>query len=183
MKVIFFSFFLVSNRNLLRYSFESVGTLNYFPSGPIIWLRHLVIELILGAGLSYILILSYKFESFKWPLYIMSLIFCYFRTKYKPGDFLCGPGSRTSQAQKVEEEESGGSAPPPPAGQSPPGGAGPLLRRRGGRRLSSYKTSASVNSLFITDSISANFSWWAKRATFWDAEFAGNIKVNIFKLN
>lgn len=47
----------------------------------------------------------------------------------------------------------------------------------------SYLMSQSrLNSLLISDSISASFSWWAKWATFWIAEFAGNIKV-YFKLN
>ena len=128
-----FNIFFWSLSNMyIRYSFESFGTLNLVPSGLIIWLRHLVIELILGARLSYILILSYKFQTFKWPLYIMSLIFCYFRTKYKPGDFLCGPGVTASPTPKVEGE-GGRSAPPPPAGLCLHGRTGSLLRRRGGR--------------------------------------------------
>ena len=71
-------------------------------------LRNPVSKLILSGGLGSVISLSYLLSfKLKWPLYIMTLIFCYFRTKYKPRDLLWGP---SCEEEKVEEEHSNCSA-------------------------------------------------------------------------
>ena len=65
----------------------------------------------------------------------MSLIFCYFRTKYKPRDFLWGPGPSATPTQKVETESVWSDTPPPRPARRLRGRVGSLLRRRGGRIL------------------------------------------------
>ena len=93
-------------------------------------LRNPVSKLILSGGLGSVISLSYLLSfKLKWPLYIMTLIFCYFRTKYKPRDLLWGPRLTTSPEQKKVE----GEIPASPCG-SRPAAAARLYRH--GRSLS-----------------------------------------------